>query len=281
MLPLHGGGSGAGFGGGGGGGGGGRAAQVSQFLHRLADVGQMDWQAAYYQMVTIVTKPADAFKTAYYRKRTKNQWARDDPAFLVVQAAFLAAATLAYAVALGVPPGLFTYVELLFETVALGWLGAGAALASIGWWFSNKHLRAPPHEQSVEQEVEWAYCFDIHCNAFFALFLVLYPLQFGLLPLLLAGESSSGGGAAGAGAGGGSFFALILANTLWAFGAAAYFYITFLGYMSLPFLDPNGCVYFMYPIGLIVLLYLSSIGLYPIGYGFNMARVAIGYFVGA
>ena len=158
MLPLHG----RGGGGGGAAGAGGRAAQVSEYLQRLTDYGQMDWQAAYYQMVTIVTKPADAFKTAYYRKRTKNQWARDDPAFLVVQAGFLVGATLAYAAALGVGGGLFAYLELLFETVLVCWVGAGLAAATLGWWLANKYLRAPPHEQSVEQEVEWAYCFDIH-----------------------------------------------------------------------------------------------------------------------
>lgn len=29
----------------------------------------------------------------------------------------------------------------------------------------------------VEQRVEWQFAFDIHCNAFFILFLFLYVLQ--------------------------------------------------------------------------------------------------------
>ena len=29
----------------------------------------------------------------------------------------------------------------------------------------------------MEQEVEWLYAFDVHCNSFFLLFLVVYVLQ--------------------------------------------------------------------------------------------------------
>ena len=36
-------------------------------------------------------------------------------------------------------------------------------------------------------QVEWMYAFDIHCNSFFPLFLLLYVLQFFLLPFLLNG----------------------------------------------------------------------------------------------
>ena len=109
MLPLHGASAGpsssmAGHG------------QVFEYMARVLDHSQMDLQATYYQMVTLVTKPADAFKSAYYRKRTKNQWARDDPAFVVVQAALLLAATLAWAVVLRVPFGVLSLLGLLAES---------------------------------------------------------------------------------------------------------------------------------------------------------------------
>lgn len=32
-----------------------------------------------------------------------------------------------------------------------------------------------PH--GVEQEVEWLYSFDVHCNSFFCSFLITYVLQ--------------------------------------------------------------------------------------------------------
>jgi hypothetical protein len=33
------------------------------------------------------------------------------------------------------------------------------------------------HSHSVEQDVEWLYCFDVHSNAFFCSFLLTYVLQ--------------------------------------------------------------------------------------------------------
>jgi len=38
----------------------------------------------------------------------------------------------------------------------------------------------------VEQRVEWLYAFDIHCNSFFPLFIMLYVVQLILSPILLA-----------------------------------------------------------------------------------------------
>ena len=55
---------------------------------------------------------------------------------------------------------------------------------------------------STEQKVEWMYAFDIHCNAFFVMFLLTHVLQYLLLPFLLSK----------------SFFASLLANTLHFFG---------------------------------------------------------------
>jgi UNC-50 family len=63
---------------------------------------QLDMESACEQMVTLLSlHPARVYKTAYYRKQTKNQWARDDPAFALLQAAFSAAAAVAYGMAFG------------------------------------------------------------------------------------------------------------------------------------------------------------------------------------
>ena len=69
------------------------------------------------------------------------------------------------------------------------------------------------------------YCFDIHCNAFFPLFLVLFVLQYFLLPLLLLD----------------SFLALVLSDFLYLSAFSYYYYLTCKGfsgmsYSALPFL---------------------------------------------
>lgn len=71
-----------------------------QYLTRLTDVRQMDVQSALDQMKTLLSsRPQVVYKTAYYRKQTKNHWARDDPAFVALQGLFLLIAAIAYSVA--------------------------------------------------------------------------------------------------------------------------------------------------------------------------------------
>lgn len=82
------------------------------------------------------------------------------------------------------------------------------------------------------------YAFDIHCNSFFPLFLLLYVLQFFLLPFLLNG----------------GFVSTLVSNTLFLVALSYYHYITFLGYSALPFLE--NAVYFLYPVGALVIGYI-------------------------
>ena len=65
------------------------------------------------------------------------------------------------------------------------------------------------------------YAFDVHCNAYFPMFLLLYVLQLALCPVLLMDGLA----------------ARALSCTLYATGMSYYFYLTFLGYSALPFLE--------------------------------------------
>jgi UNC-50 family len=35
------------------------------------------------------------------------------------------------------------------------------------------------------EELEFGYCFDVHCNAFFPVFVLLYVVQYLMMPLLI------------------------------------------------------------------------------------------------
>ena len=48
---------------------------------------------------TCFTWPEKVYELTSYRKQTKNQWARDDPAFLVVLVGFLLTVCVAYGIA--------------------------------------------------------------------------------------------------------------------------------------------------------------------------------------
>ena len=48
---------------------------------------------------TSLRHPGKVYELSSYRKRTKNQWARDDPAFAVLLVALIAFSTIAYGIA--------------------------------------------------------------------------------------------------------------------------------------------------------------------------------------
>lgn len=143
-----------------------------QYLQRLTDIRQMDIQSALDQMKTLLsTRPQMVYKTAYYRKQTKNHWARDDPAFVALQAVFLIIASIAYSVAFRIKvPGAISF---LLSSLLWNWLGLGVLLASVGREMANRHLTNLQSSSHVRQQVEWLYAFDIHCNSFFPVFVVL------------------------------------------------------------------------------------------------------------
>lgn len=188
----------------------------ADYFSRLLDPATMDVQSAMDQMRTLLSlQPQRIYKTSYYRKQTKNHWARDDPAFAVVQCLLLLLSSLAYSVAFRPANGMLltTIVGFSFKSVVINYLGSGILMATIGKTISDRHLSSVGRTH-VKQTVEWLYAFDIHCNAFFPFFVMVYGVQFFLLPLVL----------------GTSLWSLVLSNTLFAVAFSWYFYITHLGY---------------------------------------------------
>jgi hypothetical protein len=188
----------------------------ADYLGRLLEPATMDFQSALDQMRTLLgLQPQRIYKTSYYRKQTKNHWARDDPAFAAVQVALLLVASLAYSVAFRPAQGylLATIVGFAIKSVLINFVGVGAVMATVGKQIADRHL-ASVGRTHVKQTVEWLYAFDIHCNAFFPFFVMVYGVQFFLLPIVL----------------GTSVMSLIISNTLFAVAFSWYFYITHLGY---------------------------------------------------
>jgi hypothetical protein len=62
--------------------------------------------------------------------------------------------------------------------------------------------------------VEWPYCFDVHCDAFFPVFVLLYVAQFFLIPVLAVR----------------GVLATLLSSALYGAALVFYHYITFLGF---------------------------------------------------
>ncbi|KAG0483229.1 hypothetical protein HPP92_011313 [Vanilla planifolia] len=195
----------------------------------------MDMEYTFWQMLHLCSSPKVVYQHTRYHKQTKNQWARDDPAFVVVFCLFLIVAASAYCAAYDKSFG--HAVSTVISVVILHFLFAGIALATCCWLFTNAYLREEsPSSHAVEQHVEWLYAFDVHCNSFFPTFILLYVIQYFLSPVLVAH----------------GFFPVLLSNLLYMVSISYYHYLNFLGYNVLPFLDRT--TFFLYPIGLVIIL---------------------------
>ncbi|CAI0445702.1 unnamed protein product [Linum tenue] len=100
----------------------------------------------------------------------------------------------------------------------------------------------------------WLYAFDVHCNSFFPMFVMLYVIHYFLSPLLVAH----------------GFIPVLLSNLLFLVAASYYHYLNFLGYDVLPFLERT--TFFLYPIGIVIVLspILILSGFSPSRYFMNM-----------
>lgn len=226
-----------------------RYSGVAQYARLALRYRQMDFEYALWLMTNLCVSPHTTFRTTLYHSRTKNRWARDDPAFVVVllYLLFIASAAWSFAFSWRTPLqviGLFLYVA----TVDFLLLGVG--LATVAWWLANTYLSdrggepgSSASSTAIEwssaaaerhESVEWLYAFDVHCNAFLPLFLLLHVLQYLLLPLLLRH----------------GFLAAFMSNSLYAAAFSVYHYLTFLGYSELPFL--RRCECFIYPVAAVM-----------------------------
>ena len=158
---------------------------------------QMDLEFTFWQMFYICIAPKTVYKQTTYRKQTKNQWARADPAFVVITATLVAVAATAYCMAFG--PGIASCALTILSAVFVDFVGLGMCVATLCWYgnqngckgsyvflcsansfncyryIANNYLRRDSggHSHAVEQKVEWLYAFDVHCNSFFPLFIAL------------------------------------------------------------------------------------------------------------
>jgi len=82
------------------------------------------------------------------------------------------ASSIAYGFAFRVS-SLSSIIGFVTKSVLLHWLGFGVIMASVGRVIANQHLQAERSSSHVKQSVEWLYAFDVHCNAFVPLFVLL------------------------------------------------------------------------------------------------------------
>lgn len=197
----------------------------------------MDFEYAFWQMIYLFVSPQKVYRNFQYRKHTKDQWARDDPAFLVLLSFWLVASSVGFALVLGLH--FVGFLKFILWVIFVDCIGVGLLIATLFWFLTNKYMiLAPPRGQ----DVEWGYAFDVHLNAFFPLLMILHLFQLIFLVPLINQDH---------------FIGLFIGNTFWLVAIFYYIYITFLGYSALPFLRNTRPL--LFPLTGVVLLYILSL----------------------
>merc|ERR1719495_551975 len=159
-------------------------------------------------MLYLFYKPQQVYRNFQYRKETKSQYARDDPAFLVLLAFWLLLSTAGFSLVLEIH--FVGFIKFLLYVIFVDMIGVGLAISTFLWYVSNKFLMKP---SSRDKDVEWGFAFDVHLNAFFRILIILHFAQLFVYHALIERDW--------------------FGNTLWLIAISYYIYITFLGYSSL------------------------------------------------
>jgi len=229
----------------------------------------MDFEFALWQMLYLFYKPQQVYRNFQYRKETKAQFARDDPAFLVLLAAWLIISSVrhifreihfnfsnfvlqaGFSLVLGIH--FWGFLKFLLYVIFVDMVGVGLVIATALWYISNTFLLKPGVR---DQDVEWGFSFDVHLNAFFPILVILHFVQLFVYHALIERDW---------------FISTMFGNTLWLVALGYYIYITFLGYSSLNILSRTN--YFLAPLTVLAVLYILTLGL-----NWNLSRSLMDFY---
>lgn len=111
------------------------------------------------------------YRNFQYRKQTKNQFARDDPAFLVLLSGWLIISATGLSLMLHLH--MLGFMKFLMWIVFIDCIFVGVIVASLFWFVTNRYMK----RSASNDDVEWGFAFDIHLNAFFPPLLILHVFQ--------------------------------------------------------------------------------------------------------
>lgn len=218
---------------------GGRQRRVPVVLRRLLRAPRnLDFETAIWEMVNLIWRPRRAFRSFYHQRHTKTQWARDDPSFFVLQVLLLVVSSLLWSLIYHGDP-LSKIATRIFNMIFVDFLIFGMVMATIFWLILNREYFK--FKSARNCQVEWAYCFDVHCNSFLIILVALYYLQLLLLPVINYGN----------------WIGIFVGNTLYCSTLAHYFIMTFYGYSQLPFL--KNINFILFPSLAFMVLYIVSL----------------------
>lgn len=218
---------------------------------RLFKFPQMDFEMAVWEMTHLLIAPKKVFKSIYYHKRewklppvessslttcseTRNTWHRPDPSFTYLLSFFLLLTSFAWSLAY--TPSFASVVKLALMFVVVHFLAGSLLVSTLAYYFVGRLLGpgiaglpgrrrqhglfGPPGGSRGAEVLEFGYCFDVSIRAFFPPYVLLYIIQYILMPVINHQNRAS------------TFFA----NLLYLAAGLYWSMIIFLGYNALHFL---------------------------------------------
>ncbi|EAA08030.4 protein unc-50 homolog [Anopheles arabiensis] len=207
-----------------------------KYLRRFIKFDQMDFEYAMWQMVYLFIAPKKVYRNFNYRKQTKSQFARDDPAFLVLLVGCLCVTSIGFAWVLSL--GFLQTILFTLYVVFVDCIFCGMIVATLLWVIANRYFR----DRNSDFDMEWGYAFDVHLNAFFPPLILLHFIQLFFYHPLISRDW---------------FISTFIGNTIWLLALGYYIYITFLGYNVVPSLKNTRIILVTLP--LLCLFYVVTL----------------------
>ena len=233
--------------------------RLPRIIKRALKFPSMDFELAVWEMTSLLIRPKSVFRTIYYHKQTKNTWHRPDPSFTYLLSFFLVLTGVAWGLAYAQNVG--GVIKVAFGFVLGHFLAGSLAVATIAYFLVGRLLGPgvpglPGRRRGLftsingdgGEQLEFGYCFDVAIRAFLPVWVLLYVVQFFLMPII-AKEYWLG---------------LFVGNSLYLVAGGYYAVITFLGYNALPFLQHTELL--LAPVPIMAILWFISL------FGFNMPR---------
>ena len=212
------------------------------YTRRIFSLRQMSFDYAFYQMLSVCINPSKMYNLTNLSKEAKQHWHRDDPAFVMLIIAGLAICALGYTTAFA--DSFWGLIRLLVHFILIHFIGTGLIVSYINYQLAVKYLRYQnAYGEEKSQKLEFLYCWDLHCNSFFPLFMIIYVLQFFGIPFLTMDN----------------FISALVSNLIHCFAFSYYHFITCKGFSALGFIQ-NAEIY-LAPIILYVPLFILFIAL--------------------
>jgi hypothetical protein len=143
--------------------------EPESFLRRLFPRHGMDRESAVWQFTHMYLRPSSVRRLITTHKIAKGRWGREDPSFLLIETAAVAAIAFLWFLTPATPYRLATLVRALLTFVAFDFLAVALSGATIVWLCVNKWGRKPAVHRATDEDVEWAFCLDVFCNSFVAI----------------------------------------------------------------------------------------------------------------